>query len=158
MDHSHDDVILPENDADVHVGATSSKPHKKHIAFFLAALVMFIALSGSLAYAIFNSTTNDPEPIDDSTPPADTFKYDREEFNEAMDKAEERLIARDFVAIDSILSDYAVPERMTASQKYRYYSFLARLYSEENLNNTELAEKSEAIAAESLNEIRKGEE
>jgi hypothetical protein len=47
---------------------------------------------------------------------------------------------------------------MTASQKYRYYSFLAQLYSKDNLNDPDLAQKSEEIAAESLNEIRKGEE
>ncbi len=160
MDHSHDDVILPENDVDISIGAGDSKPRKKRLVFIIIAVILFVTLSGSLAYAILNNGTDQPDvpPIDEPNPPIEIFKYDRDSFNAAIDSAEERLLARDYIAVESILSEFAVPERMTASQKYRYYSFLAQLYSKDNLNDPDLAQKSEEIAAESLNEIRKGEE
>ena len=75
-----------------------------------------------------------------------------------MGVAEERLSVGDYTGFNSALENYSMPERMTVTQKYRYYSLKASYYSPDNDDNQELYTKYNNLVEDSLKQIRKGEE
>lgn len=156
MESSSDDIILPEAGVEVHVEPPASKSNKKNIILAVLAAVVFLALVGALIYVIANnSSTPDPDAAD--LPRSDAFRYDEEFFNNAIDEAEECITKGDYITARELLAQYNLPERMTAAQRYRFYSALTSLYSESALNDAELRARYEALASQSLKEIRKGE-
>ena len=101
---------------------------------------------------------DNPEPPANSDTNEGSSKYDSQKFNDTMTLAEERLGVKDYVGAEYYLKEYSSPERMSPTQRYRYYTILATLYSKDNLNDPELATKYAVIAKEALKSIRKGEE
>ena len=159
MENPSDDIILPEADAEIHVEPPTSKP-KKTTAIIIISSVVFLALAGALIFVIIRSSNNAQqlEPTDIDHPTTDTFKYDNEFVNDIVNQAEENIKKGDYLAArEALISQDILPERMTASQKYRYYSALASLYGENALNEPKLYERYDALAAQNLEAIRKGE-
>ncbi len=159
MENPSDDIILPEADAEIHVEPPTSKP-KKTTAIIIISSVVFLALAGALIFIIIRSSNDaqQPEPTDIDHPTTDTFKYDNEFVNDIVNQAEENIKKGDYLAArEALISQDILPERMTASQKYRYYSALASLYGENALNEPKLYERYDALAAQNLEAIRKGE-
>lgn len=152
------DLILPETNATDFVEPTAPSHKKtKVIVLSIISAIAFICLIAALIIVIVNKSPN-PEPPADNNTSEDSSKYDGQKFNNAMILAEERLEVKDYVGVQYYLKEFSNPERMSFTQKYRYYAILATLYSKDNLNDDGLAAKYAAIAEEALNSIRKGEE
>ena len=152
-----DDLILPESDITDFVDPTPPKKNKKTTIIILAAVVAFICLAGALIFVLLNKDSNENTQTQDTTEDS-SARYDSQEFNKAMTLAEERLEIRDYVGVEYYTKQYSIPELMTLAQKYRYYSLLATLYSEDYLDDSELFSKYTSIADSTLKSIRKGEE
>lgn len=160
-----DELILPESDAPITPAnaPTPAKPRPRKTAIFVAlAAVVFVALATSLIIIITGKSTTPEQPVNttDDTPPTDdteVFYYDQEEFTEALDHAFSCLEDKNYSAVSFYLQPYSATERMTAVQKYRFYSVYAEMYSEAYLNNPELAQKYSALVSEALKSMREGE-
>ena len=153
------DLILPETDTTDFVEPTTPNHKKtKMMVLGIVSAVAFIGLVVALIIVIINKNSNNPEPPADNNTSEDSSIYDSQKFNDAMTIAEERLGVKDYVGAEYYLKEYSSPERMSSTQKYRYYTILATLYSKDNLNDPELATKYAVIAKEVLKSIRKGEE
>lgn len=158
-----DELILPEADAPILPAAdspdpSSSRPRKTILLGTIIAIV-FIALATALVI-IITGKSSIPSP-DDSSETSDssspTFYYDSDEFTAAMERAYESLHDfSDYEAAEYYLQPYSAIERMSAPQKYRFFSFYAEMYSEKYLNRPELAQKYTALADNTLKSIREG--
>ena len=152
------ELILPETDATDFVEPTIPNHKKtKIIVLSIISAIAFICLITALITVIVNKSPSSEPPANSDTS-EDNSRYDGQKFNDAMILAEERLEVKDYVGVQYYLKEFSSPERMSSTQKYRYYAILATLYSKDNLNDDELAVKYAAIAKEALNSIRKGEE
>ncbi|MBQ1528593.1 hypothetical protein IIZ77_03030 [Candidatus Saccharibacteria bacterium] len=155
-----DDIILPEADVEIHVEPPSPKSRKKTTLWLIVAAIGFLALSGALVFVITNNKPKEePEPsVVKPSSEEENFKYDTAVFNDIVDRSEEHIKKGDYLAAQKLLDQYSMPERMTTAQKYRYYSTLALLYAENAMNDLGLHDQYEALANQSLEAIRKGEE
>jgi flagellar basal body-associated protein FliL len=152
------DIILPETDATDFIEPIA--PNHKKTKMIVLGIVSVIALIGlivALIVVIINKNPDSKPPTNNGTS-EDSSKYDSQKFNDAMTLAEERLGVKDYVGAEYYLKEYSSSERMSPTQKYRYYTIMATLYSKDNLNDPELATKYAIIAKEALKSIRKGEE
>lgn len=155
MENHNDELIMPEADVEIHAEPVRPKPKKKTTLFIALASVVFVALAGALVFVILNNNRETASPQDTQT--EDYFKYDSSVFSSIMDSAEDAIAAGDYLSAREQLNNYNLTERMTASQKYRFYSIFASIYDETALNDATLHDRYQALADQSLEEIRKGE-
>ena len=154
-----DDLILPETSAEDFVESTPPPKKSKTTAIVIVATAAFLCLVGALIFVLLHNGSEPNQPTQDQDTSEDTLsKYDAQAFNNAMPMAEERLEVKDYVGVEYYTKNYTLPEYMTLAQRYRYYSILTALYSEEHLNKPDLFMKYSAIADDTLKSIRKGEE
>lgn len=155
MNNDADDLILPETDLQQPTGSVAPRSEKRTWPLIAFGVVAFCLLAGALIFVIFHHDpdppTEDPELSADSS-----YKYDDLTFNDNITAAENFLRIGDYVSAQSTLEKYSLPERMTAFQKYRYYTTLALLYSETSIADPELAEQYRIYAADNLEIVRKG--
>lgn len=154
MENSSDDIILPEVDTEPHTEPALPQPAQKPRLLAILTAVAFLVLVGALVFVIIN---NNNQPVSNEPVATEPFYYDNNDFNEQMNEAELRMSEGDYFAARDIIKKNALIERMTASQKYRYYSILVALYDESALNDPAERAQYEALAAQTLAEIRKGE-
>ena len=155
----NDDLILPETSAEDFADLAPSPKKSKTAIIVVISVAAFLCLAGALAFILLHSGSEPNQPAQDDTNEDTTLsKYDARDFNDAMAMAEERLEVKDYVGVEYYTKDYSLPEYMTLTQKYRYYSILTTLYSKEHLNKPDLFTKYSAIADDTLKSIRKGEE
>lgn len=156
MENPGDDIILPEVDTEPHPDPVPTKASKKSHLFVILAIAIFLALAGTLVFIIINNNKT-TQPISGEPIVSEPIRYNNEQFNEKMDEAESLLSEGDYLSVRSILEENSLTERMTATQKYRFYLISAALYDESALNDATRHAQYEALAAEALAEIRKGE-
>lgn len=159
------EIILPETDTPItHPEDTSdptTKTHSRKNIFLIAiAIIAFGALATALIFVIINNPT-DTESTEISDAPESSsdsfFYYDQAEFTDALDHAYSCLENQNYAAVDFYVQPYAAVEHMTSSQKYRYYSLHAEMYSESHLNDPNLAQRYSKLASDALESMRKGE-
>jgi len=160
-----DELILPEADTpiiptDAPASGTEPRSHKKN-ALIILAVVVFVILAASLVFIITNKSTDSrpAETTDDptSSEPSESFYYNQEEFTDALDHAYSHLDNQNYSGVEFYLKPYSAVERMTAAQRYRFYSIYAEMYSEAHLNEPESAQKYTELANDALKSIREGE-
>ncbi|MBQ3293684.1 hypothetical protein IJG96_00935 [Candidatus Saccharibacteria bacterium] len=156
MDNPSDDIILPEADVEIHAEPPAPNRRKKTTLLISIAAIVFLALLGTLVFAIVKSTDSKEEVVPD-TPSEETFVYDNSSFNDAIDQAEEYIKSGDYLAARESLQQFPVPERMTSAQRYRYYSTLALLYADNAMQDRALYERYTDLAKRNLEAIQKGE-
>lgn len=157
------DIILPEEPESKKPEPAPKEydsldaPKKKKPILAIIIIVAFVSLVASLVIVILDSNRK----IADLTTPTEdsgSSYYDSKAFNSSIAFARERLNVGDYDSAEYALRDYQIIERMTATQKYRYFALLADLYSESALNNAERCSHYTALAEENLAKIREGEE
>lgn len=160
-----DELILPETDTPntpaKNIPDSPAKP-RSHRNLFLAtiAIIAFCALAVALIFVIINNPTNTESTEISDTPESSSdsfFYYDQAEFTDALDHAYSCLENQNYAAVDFYVQPYAAVEHMTSSQKYRYYSLHAEMYSESHLNDPNLAQRYSKLASDALESMRKGE-
>lgn len=152
------DLILPEANVELHAAPAPSQREKKPHLFLILGGIAFVILAGALLFVILgHSSDSSTDPEEPDTFSIESYKYDDLAFNDNITAAENYLRTGDYLSAKSTLEKYPLPERMTAFQKYRYYTTLALIYSDSAIGDPELAERYRIYAAENLDLVRKGE-
>ncbi len=157
MDNNSDDIILPETDVEIHAESPAPTRRKKTTLLIVVASIVFLALIIALVFVIIKSTDNKEETIPDTPSEETTFLYDDSAFNDTVNQAEDYIRTGDYLAARELLQQYALPERMTSTQRYRYYSTLAMLYADNAMNDQALHDRYADLAKRNLEAIQKGE-
>ena len=157
----NDELILPEADAPIVPVADSpdhSQPHsRKTILLGTIIAIVVIALATVLIIIVNKSPANPDDSPETSESDPSAFYYDANEFTAAMERAYESLYDfNDYESAEYYLQPYSATERMTAAQRYRFFSFYTEMYSEEYLDRPELVQKYSALADSALKSIREG--
>ncbi|MBR3319754.1 hypothetical protein IKG20_00370 [Candidatus Saccharibacteria bacterium] len=162
MEGKDDDIILPETEAiDYSDAPVPPKPHeKKTLAIAISAAIVLLVLCGALIFVVIQKNHSAPENSEDDTSTAEDssplYNIDADEFNDTMNLVDNFINLNDHYEAENYLRSFSAVERMTAVQRYRYYSAFAKLYSKEHKNDPELEKTYSMKAEQALNEIREG--
>lgn len=161
-DHKEEDIILPETEGVIHEDTPPSsapKPHKPHnkikISFpVIIAIVGFLALAAALIIVIVGKS---PAPEPTPTETEETY-YNRDEFNAAMNSADQHAMEGDYIGAKAYLDTYNKTELMTNAQRYRFCQIMVLIYSEAGYNNPDLVAEYTRLGDEAFQNMQRGKE